>query len=269
MTSVNVVSRLQAAQHPTAGRVLALHLPGHIPYLPMWECQRALAAARERGEIEDRLFLLEHEHVYTNGRRGNRAHLLANDAALACLGAAYHPIDRGGDITYHGPGQIVGYPIVHLGNASLSVRSYVRGLEEVLIRTAAYFGVKATSIPGYTGVWVGDDKLAAIGVKVSYSVAYHGFALNVATDLTYFDHIVACGIPDRGVTSLERLLGFVVSIEEVAHACARSFAVTFDLDLHWMQSPGVTGERRDHDIAAQPLLVVQQGLSEYGNLGAT
>ncbi len=269
MTLVNFASNLRDAQPPVAGRVMALHLSGHIPYLPMWECQRSLAATRERGEVGDLLLLLEHEHVYTNGRRGDRSHLLANDATLARLGAAYHSIDRGGDITYHGPGQVVGYPIVHLGHASLSIRSYVRGLEEALIRTVAYFGLKATSIPGYTGVWVGDDKLAAIGVKVSYGVAYHGFALNVSTDLSYFDHIVACGIPDRGVTSLERLLGRVVAIEEVAYLCARSFAETFDLDLHWMQSSDAAWKRPDQDVAAQPSLVMLRGLAEYVNLSAT
>jgi lipoate-protein ligase B len=213
--------------------LMATHLPGFIPYLPMWEQQRALAGARLRGEIDDLLLLLEHEHVYTNGRSGNRAHLLADQATLDQIGAAYHQIDRGGDITYHGPGQLVGYAIIDLGRAGLSVRSYVRHLEQAIVQGVAAFGVQADIVPGFTGVWVGDEKLAAIGVKVSYGVAYHGFALNVAPDLSYFRHITPCGIPDRGVTSLARLTGQEVTVADVVPACAQAFAATFDVDLCW------------------------------------
>jgi len=200
----------------------------------MWDCQHALAALRARGNIDDLLLLLEHEHVYTNGRRGDRAHLLADDGMLARLGASYHPVDRGGDITYHGPGQLVGYPIIHLNDAGLSVRSYVRTLEQVIIRAVAVFGVTAMTIPGYTGVWVGDKKLAAIGVRVSDGVAYHGFALNVATDLSYFEQIVPCGITDRGVTSLAQILGQRLSIDEVLRASAEAFAIIFEREQQWM-----------------------------------
>ncbi|MGH2561246.1 MAG: lipoyl(octanoyl) transferase LipB [Thermomicrobiales bacterium] len=208
-----------------------VRLPGLTPYVPMWERQRALAAARERGEIGDLLLLLEHEHVYTNGRGGKREHLLVDEATLIRLGAAYHPIDRGGDVTYHGPGQLVGYLIIALAALGIGVRDYVRGLERALIATAAHFGIEATAIPRLTGVWVGDEKLVAIGVKVGRGVAYHGFALNVAPDLTYFDHIVPCGIPDRGVTSLARLLGRPVSLDEVAPVCARAIAAAFDVAI--------------------------------------
>jgi lipoyl(octanoyl) transferase len=210
-----------------------VRLPGLTPYPPMWERQRALAAARQQQRIEDLLVLLEHPHVYTNGRGGRREHLLVDEATLARLGAEYVEIDRGGDLTYHGPGQLVGYAIIDLDAAGLGVRPYVRGLEQVLVRTAAHFGVEATTLPGYTGVWVGNEKLAAIGVRVSRGVTYHGFALNVDPDLSYFDSIVPCGIPDRGVTSLACLLGRDVTVDEVAPICAHAFAEVFELDLQW------------------------------------
>ncbi len=210
-----------------------VRVPGLTPYLPMWERQQALAAAREQQQIGDLLVLLEHPHVYTNGRNGRREHLLVDEATLARLGARYLEVDRGGDLTYHGPGQLVGYAIIDLDDAGLGVRPYVRRLEQVLLRTAAHFGVKATTAPGYTGVWVGDEKLAAIGVRVRRGVSYHGFALNVDPDLSYFGSIVPCGIPDRGVTSFARLLGHHVAVAEVASICADTFAEVFGLDLRW------------------------------------
>jgi lipoyl(octanoyl) transferase len=219
---------------PLRGEPLVLvRLPGLTPYQPLWKRQQALAAARRQNEIDDLLFLLEHPHIYTNGRRGRREHLLIAEATLAALGAGYIEVDRGGDITYHGPGQLVGYAIVDLTRARLGVRTYVHGLEQVLIRTAAQFDVKATTAAPYTGVWVGDAKLGAIGVKVSRNVTYHGFAFNVDPDLTYFSHIVPCGIPNRGVTSLARLLGRTVSVDEVAPVCARAFAEEFGFDFRW------------------------------------
>lgn len=218
----------------STGRLAVKRLEGMTPYLPMWARQRELAAARSHGEIDDLLLLLEHEHVYTNGRRGDRAHLLIDEQELARLGIAYHRIDRGGDITYHGPGQLVGYAIMDLGQAGLSVRSYVDRLEQALARTVAAFGIQAAIVPGYTGVWSGNDKLAAIGVKVSYGVAYHGFALNVAPDLAYFQHITPCGILNRGVTSLARLTGNNVTVAEVAPVCAQAFASVFNVELHWI-----------------------------------
>ena len=208
-----------------------VRLPGLVPYLPMWEHQRTLAAARGRGEIGDLLLLLEHPPVYTNGRSGKREHLRVDEAALAHLGVAYHEVDRGGDITYHGPGQLVGYPIVDLVALPLGVRDYVRGLEQAIIQTAAHFGIAATAESGYTGVWVGDEKLAAIGVKVGRGIAYHGFALNVDPDLSDFSRIIPCGIPDRGVTSLARLLDRHVTIDEVAPVCARALADILGLKI--------------------------------------
>lgn len=213
----------------------AVRLPGLTPYHPLWKRQQALAAARRRNEIDDLLLLLEHPHVYTNGRRGRREHLLVTQTTLARLGASYLEVDRGGDITYHGPGQLVGYAIVDLDRARLGVRTYVRALEQVLVRTAAQLGVAATVVPGYTGVWVGDAKLGAIGVKVSRHVTYHGFAFNVDPDLSYFGRIVPCGIPDRSVTSLARLLGHALTVDEVVPICARAFAELFGCELRWVE----------------------------------
>lgn len=218
------------------GQLDVVCLPELTPYLPMWEQQRALAMARREQQIGDILMLLEHPHVYTNGRNGRREHLLADEAALARLGASYLEVDRGGDVTYHGPGQLVGYAIIDLDAAGLGVRAYVRGLEQVLVRTAAHFGVEATTSPGYTGVWVGDEKLAAIGVRVSRGVTCHGFALNVDSDLSYFGAIVPCGIRDRGVTSLARLLGRRLSVEDVVPVCAQAFAEVFELGLRCHES---------------------------------
>jgi lipoyl(octanoyl) transferase len=239
---------------PGSAPLDVVRLTGLTPYQDLWAQQQALAAARARNEIDDLLFLLEHAHVYTKGRRGRREHLLIEEASLAALGASYIEVDRGGDITYHGPGQLVGYAIIDLNRRGLGVKAYVQGLEQVLIRTAAQFQVKATTVPGYTGIWVGDAKLGAIGVRVSRSVTYHGFAFNVDPDLSYFDHIVPCGIPDRGLTSLGQLLGHRVTVDEVAPVCARAFADVFGVELRWgdrelaHQDAGV---RRDPRCAAR------------------
>jgi lipoyl(octanoyl) transferase len=171
--------------------------------------QRELVEQRRAGAIDDVLLLLEHPHVLTVGVRGDggRSHVRATADALAARGIEIVETGRGGDITYHGPGQLVGYPILDLHPDRLDVHRYVRDLEEALIRTAADFEVAASRIDGLTGVWVGREKLAAIGVRISRWITSHGFALNVSTDLSYFDLIVPCGIADKGVTSLSRLVG--------------------------------------------------------------
>ena len=225
------------------GTLTTYRLPSPAPYLPLWEWQREASAARAADRLGDLLLLLEHEHVYTLGRRGDPAHLLVDPAALARRGIACHRIDRGGDITYHGPGQLVGYPIVRLRAAGRGVRHYVGGLEAALIATAAQFGVRATTVPGRTGIWVGDAKLAAIGVAVGRGVAYHGFALNVATDLAYFEAIVPCGIPGAGATSLVALLGRPVTVEEVAPVCAHAIAAALDRELRWADAAVPGGDR--------------------------
>jgi lipoyl(octanoyl) transferase len=175
------------------------------------------------------LLLLEHPSVITLGAktRHNRSNVLETPEGLAAKGIALFETGRGGDVTFHGPGQLVGYPILELKPDRCDVHRYVRDLEEVLINSAAEFGVAATRIPGLTGIWVGDEKLAAIGVRISRWVTSHGFALNVTTDLSQFGLIVPCGIADKGVTSIERLVGRPVSMDEVADAVGRQFSRVF------------------------------------------
>jgi len=203
---------------------------GRLAYADALALQRALVEERKAGAIDDQLLLVEHPHVLTLGVRGDggRSHILASAGALAARGVEVHEAGRGGDITYHGPGQIVGYPIVDLKPDRQDVHRYVRDIEEVLIRTAAEYGVEAGRVEGLTGVWVGREKLAAIGVRISRWVTSHGFAFNVTTDLDYFTLIVPCGIADRGVTSLDRLLGRAVDRAEVEDHVVAHFCRVFD-----------------------------------------
>jgi lipoyl(octanoyl) transferase len=232
-------------QAPAAGQTLALRRLGLMEYQAAWDLQGQLVGERQQGTIPDTLLLLQHPHTYTLGRRATPDHLLLNERQLNERGVAVHWVDRGGDITYHGPGQIVGYPIIDLRTNHLDVHQYLRALEEVLIRTLAQFGIEATRDPSYTGVWVPQPpppsvilseaknleggpgfaaaKIAAIGVKVSRGVTSHGFALNVNTDLTYFEGIVPCGITDRSVTSMAALKGHEVNLGEVEDAISTAF----------------------------------------------
>ena len=196
-----------------------------MPYGEALALQRALVEERRHGLVGDLLLLLEHPHVLTLGVRGDggRTHILATPGTLAERGIDVHETGRGGDITYHGPGQIVGYPILDLKPDRCDVHRYVRDLEEVLIRTAGDYGIDASRVDGLTGVWVGREKLAAIGVRIGRWITSHGFALNVSTDLDYFNLIVPCGIADRGVTSLSRLLGRPVTLSEVEDRIAHHF----------------------------------------------
>jgi lipoyl(octanoyl) transferase len=211
------------------GRAIELKRLGLTSYGDALALQRSLVEDRREGRVGDQLLFVEHPHVLTLGVRGDggRAHILATSEALAARGIEIHETGRGGDITYHGPGQIVGYPIIDLKPDRCDVHRYVRDLEEVLIRAASDYGVQAGRIEGLTGVWVGNDKLAAIGVRISRWVTSHGFALNVTTDLDYFKLIVPCGIADRGVTSLARLLGRVVDRGEVEDRIAFHFTRVF------------------------------------------
>ena len=206
---------------------------GVVPYDAAARRQRRLVALRQAERIADRLLLLEHPPVITLGvaARGSRRNVLAAPPELRRRGIAVHAVRRGGDVTYHGPGQLVGYPIVRLAPGRRDVHRYVRDLEEVLIRTAARFGVTAGREPGLTGVWAGRDKLAAIGVRFSRWVTSHGFALNVTTDLTAFDLIRPCGITGRGVTSLAALTGRAPSVAEVGDVAAACFAEVFERAL--------------------------------------
>ena len=186
----------------------------------------------------DLLLLVEHEPVITLGRRARREHLLADPASLARQGITVQETNRGGDITYHGPGQLVGYPILDLQALGQSVHGYVRHLEEVLIRTVADFGVSAGRIEGLTGVWVGTCKIAAIGVAIRHWVTMHGFALNVAPCLDHFGLIIPCGIADKGVTSLAQILGRPVPLEEVQPVLIRHFGEVFGLEMQESESLG-------------------------------
>jgi lipoyl(octanoyl) transferase len=185
-----------------------------------------LAERRADGEIPDTVILLEHPPVFTAGKRWDPGHILLDEGSLARMGAELHHVDRGGSVTFHGPGQLVGYPIVHLGPAP-DVIAYLRKVEEVIIRACAEFGVEAGRSAGYTGVWAGDRKLCAIGVRVQRDVTLHGFALNCTTDLSWFEAIVPCGIADRQVTTLTELTGREISIAEALPVVARSFAEVF------------------------------------------
>ena len=230
-------------EHPLLlghGGVLTVDRLGTVPYRPTWELQDELADQRRSRRIGDRLLLLEHFPVYTIGRGGDEANLLASPERLRELGAELVRIDRGGDITYHGPGQLVAYPILELKDP-LDLRRYVRTLEAAIIATAARFGVAGARLEGHPGIWVdGERKLAAIGVRVRRGVTTHGLALNVNTDLRWFDEMIPCGIHDKEVTSLARELGHRVPMEEVEDELAVQLAGHFGLRLG-DGLPGVVG----------------------------
>jgi lipoate-protein ligase B len=200
---------------------------GRRDYREIWELQHALVKARQAGQIPDLLLFVEHPPTYTLGRGGKREHLLISEEELPRLGASLVETDRGGDITYHGPGQIVGYPIVDLKQIEPDVHQYLRRLEEVLIRSLAGFGLATHRSEGFTGVWHREGKIAAMGVRISRWVTSHGFALNVSTDLAYFNHIVPCGIVDRRVTSMEAILRKPVILSSVKDVIAAEFGRLF------------------------------------------
>jgi lipoyl(octanoyl) transferase len=221
------------------GQLTVEHL-GTVPYGPTWELQDELAEQRRGRRIGDRLLLLEHFPVYTIGRGGDESNLLATPDRLREIGAEFVRIDRGGDITFHGPGQIVAYPIVELRDP-LDLRRYVRSLEAAIVATAAAFGVDAQRVEGLTGVWVnGERKLAAIGVRVRRGVTTHGLALNVRTDLRWFEEMIPCGIHGKTVTSLSAELGRTVEMDAVADRLAAELARFFGLRLAGGR-PGVIG----------------------------
>ncbi len=213
----------------TPGRVTVVDL-GRTRYAEAWDLQRQCWERRVRGDVGDLLLLTEHEPVYTIGKGGDANHVLADEAELSRTGAEMFRIDRGGDVTYHGPGQIVGYPIIDL-HGRQDLHRYLRDLEEVIIRSLRTFGIEGSRDEGLTGVWVGSDKIAALGVKVSRWVTMHGFALNVSTDLRRFDRIIPCGIFHKGVTSMENVLGRRVDASDVQQALTHAFAEVFALQL--------------------------------------
>lgn len=221
-------------EHPLLaahGGTLTVEHLGTVAYRPTWELQDELAEQRRTRRIGDRLLLLEHFGVYTIGRGGDASNMLASPDRLRELGAELVRIDRGGDITFHGPGQIVAYPIVELRDP-LDLRRYVRTLEAAVIETAAAFGVEAGRLDGLPGIWVdGRRKLAAVGVRVKRGVTTHGLALNVNNDLRWFDEMIPCGIRDKEVTSLAQELGRPVATDAVAEELAGQLAAHFGLRL--------------------------------------
>lgn len=210
--------------------IQAIHL-GRTDYGECWDLQHQLLEKRKAGGVGDLLLLTEHDHVYTIGKSGSDDHLLIGEEKSESKAVPVYHNDRGGDITYHGPGQLVGYPILDLSNYYLDLHRYLRDLEEVIIRTLECYGVKGERDSRYTGVWVGNDKICAIGVKTSRWVTMHGFAFNLNTDLSYFERIIPCGILGKGVTSLRKLLGHEVEPGEAARKVAAEFGGVFGCDL--------------------------------------
>ncbi|MEK6553486.1 MAG: lipoyl(octanoyl) transferase LipB [Bacteroidota bacterium] len=201
---------------------------GMIDYNQAWDLQKEIFDLRHRNEINDTLFLLEHPHTYTLGKVAEKENLISTSEQLQELGISVYEIDRGGDITYHGPGQIVGYPIINLSDWKEDTHEYLRALEEVIIKTCSDYGLNTNRNPKYTGVWLGERKIAAIGIKVSRWITMHGFAFNVNTDLAYFGGIIPCGIRDKDVTSLQRELGKEIEIDEVKEKLIKNFQNVFD-----------------------------------------
>jgi lipoyl(octanoyl) transferase len=213
---------------------------GRLPFRRTWDLQNELVEARSRGDVPDHLLLVEHPHTYTFGSSGHDEHLLLSPTELERRGIAVFHTDRGGDVTYHGPGQVVGYPIIQLPRSADGLRAdvvgYVRRLERVIIQTLADYGIAGRPIAGLTGVWVdtptGAAKIAAIGVKINVrAVTKHGFALNLNTDLSYFDGIIPCGVADKGVTSMAALLGATVDEAAVVERLIAHFGAVFGFQM--------------------------------------
>jgi lipoyl(octanoyl) transferase len=208
---------------------------GRTRYADAWRLQQQIFDARQAHRIKDIVLLTEHEHVYTMGKTADKNHLLATDSELAARNIEKFDVDRGGDITYHGPGQLVGYPIIDLSIHYQDTHRYLRDVEESLIRSLGELGIVAGRHPDFTGVWVANEKVAAIGVKISRWITMHGFALNVSTDLSLFDRIIPCGIFHKGVTSVERILGRPVALSDIAGIFAKKFSEIFVSGYRWIQ----------------------------------
>jgi lipoyl(octanoyl) transferase len=207
---------------------------GRTDYKSCWDLQQRLLEHRRMHQVPDVLLLTEHNHVYTIGKSGDDKHLLATEAELRGQGIRVYHNDRGGDITYHGPGQLVGYPILDLHDYYLDLHRYLRDLEEVIIRTLATYDIIGSRLPGYTGVWVGMKKICAIGVKTSHWVTMHGFALNVNTDLSFFDGIIPCGISEKGVSSVQRETSWEVDLDQAGEHLTEQFGTVFGVEVRRM-----------------------------------
>ena len=218
---------------------------GLVDYADALRLQKERVAQRKAGAIPDTILLLEHPHVYTLGRNARRENLLVSTEAIRARGAQVFETDRGGDVTYHGPGQLVGYPIFDLTQHRRDLAWYMRSLEEVFIGVAHDFGIEAGRVAGATGVWVGNEKLVAMGVRVSRWVTSHGFAFNVNTDLRFFEWIIPCGLRDKGVTSLARLLGHDVEMESVAEKVVERFGSVFGLEMEVIRKSKVESQQKE------------------------
>lgn len=225
---------------------------GLLDYAAALSVQSQTIAQRKAGEIPDTLLLLEHPHVFTLGRNAGGENLLLPEEAIRARGAQIFHIDRGGDITYHGPGQLVGYPIFDLTQHRRDISWFMRQLEEVFIRLAAAVGITAGRVPGATGVWVGNDKLVAMGIHVSRWVTSHGFALNVNTNLRYFDWIIPCGLRGKGVTSLEKLLHHPISMTDVKARVAGCFGEIFQMEMKLSGAAAVNYDPKADQSATSP-----------------
>ena len=204
---------------------------GIVDYGWAYKLQKRLLREHLEGRGANCLLLLQHNPVITIGRGGSKSNILVPESVLMAAGVDVYEIDRGGDVTYHGPGQLTGYPIIDLRCFRKDIHWYLRQLEEVIIRVLAEYGVDGGRMEGYTGVWVGDEKIAAIGVAIKRWIAYHGFAFNICPDMSHFDMIRPCGIADKGVTSLERLLGYKADIEEVSGRVASAFGEVLNVEV--------------------------------------
>jgi lipoyl(octanoyl) transferase len=210
---------------------------GTVDYADAHRVQGELQAKRIAGDIEDTVLLLEHPPVFTLGRSAKEQHLLAPSDALEARGFSVYEVGRGGDVTYHGPGQLVAYPIIDLKPDRKDVRRYVWSLEETMIRTCADLGLAARRVEGLNGAWIDDRKVGAVGVRISHWVTMHGLALNANTDLSHFELIVPCGIPDKAVTSLSAELGRDIGVVDVTGPLATHFAALYDADVEWRNDP--------------------------------
>ncbi|MDZ7806221.1 MAG: lipoyl(octanoyl) transferase LipB [Gracilimonas sp.] len=224
-------------------KTIELYDLGQASYQPVWDLQKSVQQrlinekrAEQKGEfngirLNDLMLFVEHPHIYTLGKSGSKENLLRSMMELQQLDAEFLKIDRGGDITYHGPGQIVGYPILDLDRHFTDVHKYLRYLEEVMIKVCEDYEIKAHRIDGQTGVWVENEKICAMGIRCSRWVTMHGFALNVNTDLRYFNNIVPCGIDDKAVTSLQKILGKEIDAEDVKKKVVRHFEEVFEVTI--------------------------------------
>jgi lipoyl(octanoyl) transferase len=212
---------------------------GTVDYAAAHRLQKQLQAKRIAGEVPDTVLLLEHPPVLTMGRSAKEQHIIAQPHVLEAQGISVHEVGRGGDVTYHGPGQLVAYPIIDLKPDRRDVRKYMWSLEEAMIRTCKEFGLSATRIGGLNGAWIGDRKVGAVGVRISRWVTMHGLALNANSDLSHYELIVPCGIQDKAVTSISAELGRTIGVPDVADPLARHFAELYDAEVEWRDAlPG-------------------------------